>query len=393
MISINPAVARLTDWRAEMQDRLGQLQASAPDLILTGGGEWSTDIAMPSHLVEAAERAVRGRPQYTTSAGIRELRAAISDKLKAENGITCDPDEEIVVTASATEAVNVTLRTLLSPGDEVIVGDPYYLALYRANFDLAGADPVFVPCAAEQNFHLPTSTLRDYVTERTKAIVITSPENPTGAVLSRSELEQVAEVALERGLWVIADDMYERFVYDGHQHVSFASLPGIAAQTVTINGFSKTYGLTGYRVGYVAGPADTVRQIAKVHATTTLCASEVSQRVALAALQGPQDWIDPIVERYSRARLEMARGFNALDGVSCPIPDGAIYVFPDFASYGMTSMQMAEHLIRSARVANRPGRYFGDRAEGRVRFNIPPDVEVASEVVRRVKAALEALEH
>lgn len=391
MIAINPAVARLTDWRAEMQDRLGQLQAAAPDLILTGGGEWSTEIAMPSHLIEAAERAVRGRPQYTTSHGIRELRTAISDKLKAENDIACDPDEEIVVTASATEAVNVTLRTLLAPGDEVIVGDPYYLTLYRANFDLAGAHPVFVPCAAERSFHLPAAILRDYVTERTKAIVITSPENPTGAVLSRSELEQIAEVALEHGLWVVADDMYERFVYGGREHVSLASLPDIAAQTVTINGFSKTYGLTGYRVGYVAGPADAVRQIAKVHATTTLCASEVSQRVALAALQGPQDWIDPIVELYSRARLELTRGLDDLPGVSCPLPDGAIYVLPDFASFGMTSMQMAEYLTQVARVANRPGHYFGDRAKGRVRFNIPPDVELAKEVVRRVRTALAAL--
>ena len=222
-------------------------------------------------------------------------------------------------------------------------------------------------------------------------LLVTSPENPTGAVVSPPVAARLAELATEHDLWVVSDELYEKFVYDGHVHTSLASLPGMRERTVTVQGFSKTYGLTGYRVAYLTGPTDLVRHMSKVHYATTLCASEVSQRVALAALRGPQEWLAPIVDAYGLARMILVDGLNAIDGVHCSVPDGAIYAFPDIRSFGLGSMAMTEHVIRSARVANRPGMYFGEGGEGYIRFNVPPIPTVANEVVQRVAGALDEL--
>ncbi len=379
--AISKRAAAVPNWRELYHQSIGQASGAAKDLLLTGGGEWSTEIAMPDHLIAAATDAVRSRPQYTSELGIAPLREAISRKLQAENGIVVNPETGIVVTSGATEAICTTILALVDPGDEVLFGDPYYMAIYRPNVVLAGGTVVNVPTSAADNFRIDPDDLEAAVTDRTKLIVLTSPENPTGAVLSEDALLRVAEIADRHDLLIISDEMYEKFVYDGRKCTSIASFGQASDRTITINGFSKTYGLTGYRVGYVAGPPDYVRTIAEIRAATSLCASEVSQRVALAAQEGPQDWLPPIIKRYEEARNTLVAGFNSIDGVEAPSPDGAIYVFPDMSSFGMSSMDLTLYLIRTAEVANRPGTYFGDAGEGYVRFNIPPNQSTAEEVV------------
>lgn len=374
-----------------MHGPLASLQSAATDLLLTGGGEWSTDIEMPPHLLEAAADAVRRRPQYTHEYGLLPLREAIAAKLAADNGIEADPGSDVLVTTSATEAINVTLRTLLEPGDELITGDPYYLSIYEPNIRLCGASVRSVRTSPEESFRLNPDLVAEAIGPHTKVLLVTSPENPTGAVISPQAAARIAELATQHDLWVVSDELYEKFVYDGNVHTSLASLPGMRERTVTIQGFSKTYGLTGYRIAYLTGTADLVRQISKVHYATTLCASEVSQRVALAALLGPQDWLVPIVDAYALSRTVLVDGLNTIDGVQCSMPDGAIYALPDIRSFGLGSMDMTKHLIRAARVANRPGIYFGEGGEGHVRFNVPPNPDVAREVVRRVASAVDEL--
>jgi len=392
MKPINPLVAQLPNWRELMNDPLGKIAAGAKDLLLASAGEWSADIPMPDHMIEAAVASVQGRPSYTNSMGLIELREAIAEKLVQENGLRWyDPGDEILVTSSATEAACITVRALLSPGDEIIFGDPYYLGLYQGNVDMAGAKSVFVPCYADNSFRLTAEGVREAITPNTKVLVVTSPENPTGATVTPEGMEELAQIALENDLWVISDEVYEKFVYDGRKHASMACIPGMAERTITINGFSKSFGMTGYRIGYVAGPASIVRELAKIHVVTTLCASELSQRVGMAALRGPQDWLDAIVAQYGAARTAMVDGLNAIPGVTCPSPDGAIYVLPDFSAYGMTDMEMSAFLIEHARVNVRPGTYFGSQGKDRVRFNITAHLDVAQEVVRRIKEALSLL--
>lgn len=392
MRAISERVASLTDWRRVMHDPLAKLQSEAADLLLTGGGEWSTEIEMPEHLLEAAAEAVRRRPQYTHEYGLLALREAIAAKLLADNRIDADPASEILVTTSATEAINVALRTLLEPGDELLTGDPYYLSIYEPNVRLCGASIRTVEALAANSYRLDPDRVAEAIGPRTKVLLVTSPENPTGAVMSPTAAARLAELAVRHDLWLLSDELYEKFVYDGNVHTSMATLPGMRQRTITIQGFSKTYGLTGYRIAYVVGPPDLLRQMSKVHYATTLCASEVSQRVALAALRGPQEWLTDIIQAYGRARRILVDEFNAIEGVTCVLPDGAIYAFPDVRAFGIGSMEMTEHVIRAARVANRPGVYFGAGGEGHIRFNVPPNPSIAREVGRRVAEALSELE-
>ena len=384
-------VRDLPDWRTLFQNRLSRAAKGADDLLLTGGGEWSTEIDMPRHLIDAANDAVHGRPQYTDSYGIAPLRDAIAQKLEHENGIAVDATSEIVVTSGATEAICVAMLGLLDPGDEVIFGDPYYMAIYRPNVELSGARLVNVRTEESASWRIDPAAIESSITERTKAIVLTSPENPTGAVPTHDQLKEIARIALERDLVIVSDEMYEKFLYDGRQHFSIASFPEAAGRTITINGFSKTYGLTGYRVGYLAGPRALVSELAKIRAATTLCASEVSQRVALAALEGPQAWLPEIINEYERARDRFVEVFGGIDGLSVAPPDGAIYIFANVSQLPGDSMTIAEYFIREARVMCRPGTYFGAAGEGYVRFNMTTDLDMVDEIGRRVSKAVARL--
>jgi aspartate/methionine/tyrosine aminotransferase len=388
---ISARANRLVDWRALLHDPLAKISATVPDMILTGGGEWSTEIEMPEHLVAAAQAAIRGRPQYTDGYGIMPLRSAIARKLSEENGIEADPESEIVVTNGGTEAICNAILALVDPGDEVILGDPYYLAIYQPNVLLANGKLVNVPTGEKRYFRLDPDAVEAAITPKTKVICVTTPDNPTGASLSREILERIADIAERHDLLIIADEMYEKFVYDGREHVSIASLPSARERTITVNGFSKTYGLTGYRIGFLTGPRALIQQIAKIRNATSLCASEVSQKVALAALEGPQEWLQPILEAYEESRNVFVDGLGRIEGVRITPPDGAIYVFPNIEPFGMTSDEMTKYLLREARVANRPGSYFGPAGEGYVRFNITPTMPIAKEAVSRVQEALDRL--
>jgi aspartate/methionine/tyrosine aminotransferase len=383
---------RLTNWRDKLHDPLARLSEGLPDLLLTGGGEWSTDIAMPPHLIDAAMTAIQGRPQYTSEFGLLSLREAVARKLYEENGIRVSADE-VLLTGGATEAISSVLLALVDADDEVIIGDPAYVPIYQPNVLLAGGRMVTVNVAADVNFRIDPAAIEEVITPRSKLIVVTSPENPTGAVLDREALERIAAIAERNDLLIVSDEIYEKFVYDGREHVSTASLPSAAPRTVTVNGFSKTYGLTGYRIGYLAGPRRLVREIAKVRAALSLCASEVSQRVALAALEGPQGWLRPILEGYAQSRDILVDGISRIEGVTVPSPDGAIYVLPDVSAFGRSSFDMTTYILENARVANRPGSYFGAAGEGRVRFNIPAHPDVARQVVGRLEESLSRLAH
>jgi aspartate/methionine/tyrosine aminotransferase len=342
---------------------------------------------MPPHLIDAAISATQGRPQYTSEFGLLPLREAVARKLAEENGVNVTADE-VLLTGGATEAISSVLLALVDADDEVIIGDPAYVPIYQPNVLLAGGRLVTVNVAAEENFRIDPAAIEEVITPRSKLIIVTSPENPTGAVLDRETLEKIVAIAERNDLLIVSDEIYEKFVYDGRKHVSTALLPGASPRTITINGFSKTYGLTGYRIGYLAGPRALVREIAKVRAALSLCASEVSQRVALAALEGPQQWLQPILQGYAQSRDILVDGISRIEGVTIPSPDGAIYVLPDVSSFGRSSFDMTVYILQDARVANRPGAYFGAAGEGRVRFNIPAHPDVARQVVSRLEESL-----
>ena len=324
-----------------------QLSIPTPGMLTLAGG--TPDFPTPPHIVEAGAKALRdGYTTYTPWRGIAPLRQAIANKLATENHITVDPDQEILVTAGSQAAMLAVILATVDPGDEVIVPIPYYDE-YRRDVMLAGGTVVPVITTVEDDFEVKPEAIEAAITEKTKAIILISPVNPTGALLQRPTLERIAEIAKEHNLVVISDELYERYLYDDATHFSIASLPGMWERTIVINGFSKCYGMTGWRIGYVAANADFLNGILPISHGMTICAPSVSQWAALAALEGPQDWFEDILIEYSRRRDLWMSG---LDGMGLPYgkPRGAYYIMFDIRSTGLTSQQFSAAMRDEAKV-------------------------------------------
>lgn len=356
------------------------------DVISLGVGE--PDFVTPWHVREASVDALeRGFTSYTSNKGLPELREAIADYLR-EFDLNYDPEDEIVVTVGGSEAIDIALRTLINPGEEVLIPEPAYVS-YRPCTILAGGSPVGVPTFAEDDFRLTPEHLRARITPQSKALILCFPNNPTGAVMSEQDLRAIAELVIEHDLFVISDEIYAELTYEG-QHVSIASLPGMRERTIVINGMSKAFAMTGWRIGYAAAPAELLSLMLKIHQYTILCAPVMGQMAALEALRHGRAEKEKMVEKYDQRRHMIVQGFRDM-GLACHEPKGAFYAFPDIRSTGLTSEKFAEGLLQHSRVAVVPGNVFGEGGEGFIRCSYATSVEQIQKALERIAGFLKTL--
>ncbi len=361
--------------------RFFDLLASTEGVISLGVGE--PDYSTPWHISEAAIKSLeKGYTMYTSNLGIPELREELTVQLKADYDVEYDPDNEILITVGSSEALDLSIRAILNPGDEVIMPDPCYVA-YESCIIMAGGTPVKVPTNQENNFEISASDIEGHITERTKAILIGYPANPTGAVMDREQLMQIAEVALRNHLLVISDEIYAKLVY-GVEHTCFSSLPGMKANSILLGGFSKAYAMTGWRIGYAAAPAEILAAITKIHQYTMMCAPTMSQVAALEALKSGGDSVIEMVNDYNKRRKVIVKGLSDI-GLSCFEPKGAFYAFPSIKCTGMTSEEFAEKLLTEEKVAVVPGSAFGQCGEGYVRCCYATSLADIEEALSRMK--------
>ena len=364
-----------------LTDKTRVLKSQGLDIISFGAGE--PDFDTPVHIVEAAVDSLRsGFTHYVSSRGISELLDAIAFRLRTRNGISVEPGKEIIVTGGSKMAIYISLMGLLNPGDEVLVLDPAWVS-YDPMIRLASGKPVHVPLDWRKNFCLEQEKIEAHVSPRTKAIILNSPNNPTGQVVSLEELKIIEKLATKHDFFVISDEIYDRIAY-GAQSISPASLPGMRSRTLTTNGFSKAYAMTGWRLGYVAGSEDLISQILRVQQHVVTCATSFAQAAGVAALNGPQEPIEDMVSEYRRRRGLIVDALNDLPGVTCPMPAGAFYVFPRFEGLNLTSQELAARLLEESLVATTPGSAFGQAGEGHLRLSFACAIEDIEIGVRRM---------
>ena len=359
--------------------RFFDVVAQMEDVISLGVGE--PDFVTPWRVREAAIHSLeRGRTTYTSNQGLLELRRGIAAQIARRSGLAYGPDQ-IVITVGVSEGLDLALRALLDPGDEVIVPQPCYVA-YPACVSLAGGVPVALATHVDEGFVPSAEAVERLVTPRTRAILLNYPNNPTGATMTRDELLALAEVAARHDLVVVSDEIYDRLTYDG-EHVAFASLPGMADRTLLLNGFSKAYAMTGWRIGYAAGSVPLIAAMTKIHQYTALCASRTAQEAAIEALRVPDRDIQAMVDDYDGRRRLIVAGFNRI-GLPCHLPKGAFYAFPSIAPTGLSSQEFAERLLHEAHVAVVPGDAFGAGGERHVRCSYASSIGQIEEALARI---------
>lgn len=360
--------------------RFFDIAATMQDVISLGIGE--PDFTTPAHIIEAGVEALRrGETHYTSNAGIFELREAIAENIARLYGVRYDPAKEIFVTVGVSEGLYLALTALLNPGEEVIVPEPCFVA-YVPEVVLAGGVPVRIPTWVENNFEVTAEEIERAITPRTKALLLGYPNNPTGAVMSRERLLAIAQVAERHDLVVISDEIYDRLVY-GVEHICFASLPGMRERTIVLQGMSKAYAMTGWRVGYAAGPAELIAPMLKIHQYTIMSAPTVAQIAALQALKHGEADVQYMREMYDRRRRLIVAGLNNI-GLSCFEPKGAFYAFPCIRATGLSSMEFSERLLMEEKVAVVPGSAFGECGEGFVRCSYASSLENIEEALNRM---------
>jgi len=349
------------------------------------------DFDTPQHIKDMAKQALdQGVVHYTSNYGAPDLREAIAAKLLTENGIQVDPDGEIIVTVGANEGVLLIALALLDPGDEVLIPDPAWLHYYYCA-QLAEARPVHVPLWEQNDFRLDPDDLESAITPRTKMIILTSPHNPTGSVLDRDTLERIADLAIKHDLLVVSDEIYEKILYDGARHHSLAAFPGMAERTITLNGFSKAYSMTGWRLGYVAAGRHLIDAMIRVHQYSATCANSFAQKGAVAAYRGSQACVTDMVREFDRRRAFLLSALEEIDGIHCVRPQGAFYLFPSIKEYELPSEQLAYHILDHAKVAVVPGSAFGRYGEGYIRLAYSNSYENIEQAVERIDKALRQL--
>src|SRR3974390_1189007 len=351
------------------------------DVISLGIGE--PDFDTPWHVRESTVFALeRGATHYTSNLGYLELRRELSRYVKRVFGAEYNPDNEILITVGVSEALDLALRALINPGDEVLYHEPCYVS-YRATILFAHGNPLAVEAKAENGVRLTRAMLEEKVTPRTKVLMLNFPNNPTGAIMSRGDLEDIAAFARERDLLVITDEIYGELTYDT-PHTSIVSLPGMRERTIFLHGFSKAWPMTGYRLGYACGPADLIEAMMKIHQYTLLCASSLSQKAAAEALARPETDIAEMVGEYRRRRNFIAGAFAEM-GLECHRPLGAFYAFPSVARFGLSSRDFAMKLLHEERVAVVPGTAFGACGEGFVRCAYATSLDNIKEAMIRLR--------
>jgi len=361
--------------------RFFDLLASMEGVISLGVGE--PDFATPWHIREAAIYSLeKGYTMYTSNLGMPELRQELSRYLRENYNLVYDPDRELLITVGVSEALDLVMRAILNPGDEVIMPDPCYVS-YNPCVALAGGIPIMVPTNQENNFEIRAADIEARVTNKTKAILIGYPANPTGAVMPRNKLVEIAKLARRHGLLVISDEIYAKLVY-GVEHTCFATLPETKEDTILLGGFSKAYAMTGWRIGYAAANQEIIAAMTKIHQYTMLCAPIMGQVAAIEALRAGEASTAEMVEEYNRRRLIIVKGLNDI-GLSCFEPHGAFYAFPSIKVTGMTSEEFAERLLTEEKVAVVPGTAFGECGEGYVRCCYATSLADIEEALSRMK--------
>lgn len=348
------------------------------------------DFDTPQVIKDACYKSIeKGNVFYTSNYGTMELRTAIAEKLKKENGMDYDPTE-VLVTIGVGEATYDAFGAFLQEGDEVLVPDPVWLNyIHVPNF--FGAKPVAYHLKEENDFQLDMEEVKSLITDKTKMIVLITPNNPTGGVLSRDTLEELSKLVIEKDLMVLSDEIYEKLVFDDVEHVSIASLPGMRDRTITLNGFSKAYSMTGWRLGYMAAPKAVIQAAVRMHQYINTCASSFVQEAAITALKEAEPDVQEMVKEYQRRRDYVVDAINKIEGLSCRKPKGAFYIFVNIKKLGMTSMEVAEYLLEKAGVAMVPGSAFGESGEGYIRLSYANSYENLVEACDKIKEAVEAL--
>ena len=359
-----------------------ELVQKSKDVVSLGVGE--PDFPTPEPLKDAGIRAIENDyTSYTSNYGILELRERIARKLKLKNGIERDPEREILITTGVSEALDLAVRAIVNPGDDVLIPEPAYVS-YKPDVWFAHGNPVPVPTTEENKFRVQSEDIKERITKKTKAIIISSPNNPTGAVLRKKDLEEIADLVIDKNLIVISDEIYEELIYDGERHYSIGSLNGMEDLTITLNGFSKAYAFTGWRLGYAAGNSEIIEAMMKIHQYTMLCAPSIAQYAALDAFDLRED-VSDMVRSYDLRRKLLVRGLNSLPNISCIMPKGAFYAFPNIRESGMNSEEFARALFKEVGVAVIPGNTFGASGEGYVRCSYSVSRETISEALERIE--------
>ena len=351
------------------------------------------DFDTPNHIKEAGKLALdQGRVHYSSNYGIIELREAIAEKLKRDNGLSVDPDSEVIVTVGANEAVFISMMALLDPGDEVLIPDPCWLHYFYCA-RMAGAIPVSVPMRMENRFNPNIEDFRSRLTPRTRMIVINTPNNPTGAVYSERVLKELAELAIENDLFVISDEIYEKMVYNGERHYSTATFPGMRERTITINGFSKIYAMTGWRLGYAVADKELISALIRIHQYTTVCATSFAQWGAIEALKGPQTEAKRMVKEFDRRRMLVYDALQEMQGIHVVEPKGAFYIFPNIRELGKTPEELTRYLLEEAKIAVIPGTTLGEFGVDFIRISYANSYENLEIAMERMHVALKKISH
>jgi aspartate/methionine/tyrosine aminotransferase len=355
-----------------------------PDVVNLGIGQ--PDFDTPAFIREAAKHALdEGYTRYPPAKGFADLRQAIAEKLKKENNIIADPDSEIFVAVGAMQVIFNTVLHLVEPGDEILVIDPGYD--YYSQIRLFGGVPIPVPAYEKNGFKVDPADIKAAVSPKTKLMIINTPSNPTGAIFDEEILRDIEQIARKNDVFVLSDEPYEHIVFDGKRHVSMASLDGMKERTISAFTLSKSYAMTGWRVGYAVAPKAVVAEMEKLQEHLVSGVTAVAQRAALAAIQAPQDCVREMVTAYEKRRQVIHEGLNAIDGISCLLPESTFYAFPNISSFGLSSWDFARYLVKEHRVAVVPGSIFGHRGEGFVRISFAADENILREGIIRIKSA------
>ena len=364
-------IRKFFDILDEMEDVIS-LTVGEPDFVTPWGIR-----------AESIRSLEHGHTHYTSNSGLLELRRQITAYQKRRFGLSYDPEEEILVTVGGSEAIDLAFRALLRPGDQVIVHEPCFVC-YAPLVRLAGGEPVIVETKAEDEFRLTAAALEQAITPRTKAVVLSFPNNPTGAVMEREHLEAVAALLRDKDIYVVSDEIYAEMNYTGRRHVSVASLPDMRERTLVVSGFSKAFAMTGWRLGYIMAPADVMDVMKKIHQYALMCSPTASQYGAVEALRGCEADMQSMVREYDRRRRLILKGLRDL-GLPCFEARGAFYVFPDISRFGMSSEDFCSDLLMKERVAMVPGTAFGDCGEGFVRVSYAYSIKNITEALRRLE--------
>ena len=364
------------------------IAATMDDVISLSVGE--PDFPTPWSIRKAGiESLQKGKTKYTSNWGIAKLREEISNYMKRKLDLTYCPENEILVTVGGSEAIDACIRAVIAPGDEVIIPQPSYVC-YEPMTALAGGVPVIINVKAENDFKVTAEELKAVVTDKTKLLILPYPCNPTGAIMEREDLQALYEVIKDKNILVLSDEIYSELTFGGKAHVSPACIEGMKERTVIVNGFSKAYSMTGWRMGWACGPEEIISQITKIHQYAIMCAPTTSQYAAIEALKNCDDDVMYMMKQYNMRRRIMVKGFNDI-GLTCNEPKGAFYAFPSIKSTGMTSEEFCEKLLYAKNVAVVPGTAFGDSGEGFIRASYCYSVEHINEAIKRIGEFLEEI--